>query len=443
MPLELIMNVTESALYVYLVNSLVPAKDKKKGRICTALFLVISTLLLSLQTYLNLNYIFWITSLLLVKLYIYTSIRNYNLHFKSKLTVTLLASSFTPISTTLAFASISIFLNIPSTDIFKNQRLVIAAFLIGRTVYLILSVTAVRLYKNHLKNVLISKNKLLSSSVIIATYAYTIDFSLTFFLNGTFAKGESIVYQIIFFFGAILIISLFVFYRALIGDQAKSSQILYTSLQDLKMQYDNRERIDFESNIQMLSKLKDEMLSSVTPVVQFVTNCKFNEARILMEEFLQDLDQDLPHMVLVPEHVASHIISLKELQCKKEGISFSCTKHLDRELEHIFQKSQLESLIINLIDLAMMQCDKDDSNCTIHLIMQTKQASLILEMHYKEKEEKILPQSRYCDTIIETILESTLSSMAGFQKRDVQDGMVSHRVVLPYAGRSYVWNADN
>lgn len=109
----------------------------------------------------------------------------------------------------------------------------------------------------------------------------------------------------------------------------------------------------------------------------------------------------------------------------------------------MFSNAELLSIVTNLFDISMTECDNTRDNSSLYFNLDTRDTGLLLQMEYCVKEGQEMFRDPSINFLPELLLKQSLSRFGGYSTTIRQGERVRRKVMLPYAGKAYILKDAN
>lgn len=439
MPLEIFMNVTEALVHLFLINSLIPAKNNQHKGVKSLFFIVYVTIMYCIMTYFDLNFELGITIIVALALFLYTCIRNNKGSIIKRVFVSLLSLFLIDFSISIAFFTISNILKIFSIQvigIWETIRLLLIVA-VSRVSYLLMAKLILYIYKNKPKNFFISKKYMVSICMIITVYSLSIELFFTYFWE--FREFGEATVNLMLIFGCAFGVTFLLLYFIIKNHYMDAIK----ALEMQKTAFDNTRLANFTDEIEKFVRLKNEIIDLTTPAVQLVNNYEYEEARQMIQDILNTLDENMDGIDYHCDSQIEAVIKLKIEECKFYNISVIKAIKNNKTYTSIFTNVELLSVITNLFDISIRECDNFGDKNSLYFAFDTRETGVLLETEYQYNENFRINESTMIDFLPEKLLKLSLNKLGGYTTVKKIDGRIKRKVFLPYAGKAYYLRGAN
>lgn len=434
MLLEIFMNVSEAVMYLFLVNSLIPAKAKKTSLLKSITFLIYMTATMCFLTILEMNDSYFYCIILAAMIFLYTLIRNNKVSQFKRLAVATLGAYLTYFSLSVTF---TIVYHIETEIVISDLSSTLLTVAIARVIFLLIAGYIIHLFKNRVEGFKFTQKQLLLGSMLF--FVYTIISNLMIDIAMELFGGYTVrVDQILIVVGVVPAVSLIFFYKCMRSNYLESLSLFESQ----KNEFDKKALSDFTENIQQITKLKNDVLEVMTPFAQSINEYEYEDARQMLEEYLGALDVCLNNLNLHLNSKVEAAINMKIEECRLKNIFVKHRIKYDKDNPTIFTNTELLSIVINLFDISMTECDNKRDYSSLYFILDTRDTGLVLQTEYYYKEKGVLDNPAI-DFLPEVLLRQSLSRLGGYSTSVRHKEKMRRKIMLPYAGKAYILEGAN
>lgn len=434
MLLEIFMNVTEALVHLFLLNSLIPAKNKKYRGAKSFFFITYVTAMYCIMTYLDLNFQVGINVVIALEFFIYISIRNNEVRLIKRIAVSLLSLYIIDLSVSVSFFLVPYMLDILSiqgTEIWENFSL-LCVVLLSRLFYLLIAKVVLVINKNRPRKLFLERKYIASVCVILLMYLLSAEI-----FYAIVGEAENFSYtsaKLLLVIGIILGVTLIIVY-AIIKNQYSDAM---RALEIQKTAYDNRSLIEFTADVNKYKQLKSEIIDLMTPAVQLVNDFEYEEVRQMIQDIICELDESVYNTDYHLDDQVEAAIALKTEECKEKNIYVNKLIKTEYMKPAIFTNIELVSIITNIFDISMSECDSNgcDEN-SLFFTFDMREAGVLIQMEYKYIENNQVNDNPMISFLPEKLLKISLNKFGGYMINKKNDGRMKRKVFLPYVGKAY------